>query len=270
MLHLWQDYVLKIQSNIFIVMPEMEDPHTLIEHPEDFRGVLDIALHHSCMQESCIQTLQHEPTGPDHQICGLSEPKSQHLYTLYLLSRCSPVIILQHIHSACRTLRPVTTRDGNMNVWSYLYRVTGQLRILHFLTWCLIAELCHTTWLGGTYRRRGAMWRMHDAVLTGCSTSRSIAWTHGLRCHFEPRERARRDTPEPMHGLAFTNFQDCNTRHVECSTCCVPSSGTHDPTNTTTTATATTMKHAEVLKGNYDTHTKPGEVSRYLSEFTGT
>ena len=89
---------------------------------------------------------------------------------------------------------------------------------------------------------RRAMWRMHDAVLTGCSMSRA-------------RERARRDTPELMHGLALTNFLDCNTRHVECSTCCVPSSGTHNPTNTTTTATAT-MKHAEVLNGN--SHTNQG------------
>lgn len=31
----------------------------------------------------------------------------------------------------------------DMNVRSYLYKVTWQLRILSFLTWCLIAELCH-------------------------------------------------------------------------------------------------------------------------------
>lgn len=55
---------------------------------EDLRGgAVDIALHHACMQLSHIRTLQHEPgpTRPDRQICGLSEPKSQHLYTLYHL-----------------------------------------------------------------------------------------------------------------------------------------------------------------------------------------
>lgn len=57
-----------------------------------------------------------------------------------------------------------------------------------------------------------------------------------------------------MHGLALTNFLDCNTRHIECSTRCVPSLGTHKPTNTTATATPT-MKHAEVLNRNYDTDT---------------
>lgn len=67
-------------------MPDMEDSYTLTEYSEDFKGMPDIASH--------IQTLQHEPgpTGPDHQICGLSEPKSQHIHTLYLLSHCSPVI----------------------------------------------------------------------------------------------------------------------------------------------------------------------------------
>lgn len=29
-------------------MPEMEDSYTLKENPEDFRGILDIALHHAC------------------------------------------------------------------------------------------------------------------------------------------------------------------------------------------------------------------------------
>lgn len=62
----------------------MEDSYTLKDSPEDFRGLLDSALHHTCMQESRIQTLLHEPTGPDHQICGLSETKSQHPFTLFL------------------------------------------------------------------------------------------------------------------------------------------------------------------------------------------
>lgn len=72
-----------------------------------------------------------------------------------------------------------------------------------------------------------------------------------------------------MHGLALTNFLDCNTRHVECSTCCALSVGAHTPTNTATTA-KTTMKHAEVLNGHYDSDTNQGEISLYLSEFTGT
>lgn len=46
-----------------------------------------------------------------------------------------------------------------------------------------------------------------------------------------------------MLGLALTKFLDCNTRHVECSIY-VPGLGTHKSTNTT--ATTTTVKHAEV------------------------
>lgn len=53
-------------------------------------------------------------------------PSLSTFYTLYLLSHCSPVI-------TCRKLWPVRKRD--VNVWSYLYKVTGQLRNVHFLTW---------------------------------------------------------------------------------------------------------------------------------------
>lgn len=80
MLHLWQNYVLKIQSNIFIIMSEMEDSYTWKEQRNTWRCIAS----HICMQESHIQTPQHEPTGPDHQTCGLSEPEPQHLYTLHL------------------------------------------------------------------------------------------------------------------------------------------------------------------------------------------
>lgn len=95
---------------------------------------------------------------------------------------------------------------------------------------------------------------------TGCSLSHSIAWI--LWAEREPDGTRL----ELMHGLALTNFLDCNTRDTECSTCCVPSLGTHKPTNTTTTAT-TTMKHAEVLNGNYDTDTsriKETNQGKYL------
>lgn len=57
--------------------------------------------------------------------------------------------------------------------------------------------------------------------LIGCSMSRSIAWIHLASAAALSWERARQDMPELMHGLALTNFLDCNTRHVECSTCCV-------------------------------------------------
>lgn len=95
--------------------------------------------------------------------------------------------------------------------WSYLYRVTGQPSLLHFLTWCLIAELLsHHAW------RHWAMWRMQD-----CRTRSDRLIRRPLDI-LNPRP--------PLHGLAFTNFIDCNTRHVECSTCCVPGLGTHNPT----------------------------------------
>lgn len=76
-----------------------------------------------------------------------------------------------------------------------------------------------------------------------------------------------------LHLQTFVEIVTQDTLNVVHA--CVPSSGTHtqththtrtSPTNTTTTAT-TTMNHAEVLN---DTDTKPGEVSLYLSEFTGT
>lgn len=115
-------------------------------------------------------------------------PSLSTFYTLYLLSHCSPVI-------TCRKLWPVRKRDGDMNVWSYLYKVTGQLRILHFLTrlpHCgapshrtvgrRLADGCRQCW---------AMWQNAWHSLTGCSMSRSIAPLWAER-------RARRDaTPEP-------------------------------------------------------------------------
>lgn len=69
-----------------------------------------------------------------------------------------------------------------------------------------------------------------------------------------------------MHGLTLTNFLDCNTRHIECSTCCALSLGTHNPTTTTTIAT-TTVTYAEVLNQNYDADTsriKETNQGKYL------
>lgn len=45
MLHLRQEYVLQIQSNIFTNKPEMEDSYTLKDSPEDFRGLLASHMH---------------------------------------------------------------------------------------------------------------------------------------------------------------------------------------------------------------------------------
>lgn len=127
---------------------------------------------------------------------------------------------------------PDRTRDWNVNVWSYLYRATGQPSVSHFLTWCLIVELCHTT--PGSTEQCGTC-RTAGLSLTGCSKSHSIAWIHGLHCMV----------------LHLQTCLDCNTGHTECSTCCVPRLGARNPTNTTTA----TVKHAEVPNGNYNTDT---------------
>lgn len=81
------------------------------------------------MQVTHIQALQHEPgpTGSNHQICGLSEPKTQHLYTLYLLTHCSPVI-------SCTHPQEVMTCHTGTRMFEVVYGVSGQLRSLHFLT----------------------------------------------------------------------------------------------------------------------------------------
>lgn len=68
MLHLRQEYVLKIQSNIFIVLPEMEEYWFIqqTENQQDFGGTLSIAPHQACM---LICTCKHCSTiqfQPDH------------------------------------------------------------------------------------------------------------------------------------------------------------------------------------------------------------
>lgn len=243
-LHLWQDYVLKVQSNIFINMFEMEDSYILKEYTEDLRVILDIALHHACMQVSCIQTMQHKPgpPGPEHQICGLSEPESHHLYTLYKLTHCSPVIS----HTSAQPAGSYDLSGQGMGTWMCcLYRVTGQSQYLTF------------------YSPDASLWRSvapHMAALSNVANAgRSLDWL------FDEWLDSLNPWP-PLHGLALTNFLDCNTRHVECSTCCVLSLGTHSPTNTTTMAT-TILKHAEVLNGEYNTDTsriKKTNQGKYL------
>lgn len=118
------------------------------------------------------------PNGPEHLICGLSEPKSQHLLYNNIFSTVH-LWYSTYTRTSCRKLWPVRTRHRSMNVWSYLYRVTGQPSILRSLTWCLIAELCHVT-----PRLHWAMWSMQDCrtaglSLTGCSI---IAWILDLHC----------------------------------------------------------------------------------------
>lgn len=165
-----------------------------------------MALHHTCMQNSHTHSLQHEPTGPDHQICGLPELKSQHLYQL---THYSPVISWTP-----RKLRPVTTSDGNMNVWSNLYRATELLQIVHFHLTPHRRALSRCP--GKVQSRAERVRRRRDAVLTSCNEPLDSVESASIRRHWEG---ARRDTPELMHGLALTNFLDCNTRRVECSTC---------------------------------------------------
>lgn len=79
-------------------------------------------------------------------------------------------------------------------------------------------------------------------------------------------ERAGQDTPELTHGLALTNFLDCNTRHSECSTCFCFGARKHN--RKTTTATTPTMKRAGTERRLR--HGAGEVVSRYLSKFTGT
>lgn len=131
-----------------------------------------------------------------------------------------------------------------MNVWTYLYRVTGSPSTLHFLTWSLSAKLCHTT--PGSSEQCGECRTQPDWLFN------------------EPLDSL--NPQPPLHGLALTSFLDCNTRHVECSTCCVPRLGIHNPTKTITTAT-TTVTHAEVLNGNDNTDTnriKETNQEKYL------
>lgn len=189
----------------------MEDSYTLTEHPEDFRGMPDVALQHTCMQVTHPGS-----TGPDPpDLWPVWAQVSAPLYT-FTYSATVHLWYPAHPHS----LQEVMTCQEKGHECLKLF-ITGQLRILHFLTWCLIAELCHAARLNG--RCGAAPSNVARRSLTGCSASRSIAWIHFLSW-----ERARRDTPELTHGLALTNFLDCNTRHVECSTRCVPSLGTHN------------------------------------------
>lgn len=135
---------------------------------------------------------------------------------IHLLFTCDVL----HTHTACRKLWPVRIKDGTMNVWTYLYRITGQPSVLHVLAWSVIAKLCHTT--------------------SGGAQQRSECRTQSDGLFNEPLDSL--NPQPPLHGLALTNFLDCNTRHVECSTCCVPRLGTRSPTNITNSCRGTEWK----------------------------
>lgn len=80
------------------------------------------------------------------------------------------------------------------------------------------------------------------------------------------------DVGAPCMVLHLQTVQIVNTRHVECSTRCVLSLGTHNPTNTTNCKYNETCRGTERKlqhKYKWDKSHKAGEVS-YLSEFTGT
>lgn len=128
-----------IQSNILSNQPEMEDSHTYLKVAQ---RTLEkhFALH--CMKQA----------GPDHQICGLSERKSRHSYTLHL-----PTLRLWY-------QRRIDLSQKGTGKWMFqvIYRLTGRLQILHFLTWCHIVTLCHVSWASGC--QRWAMWQIYDAV----------------------------------------------------------------------------------------------------------
>lgn len=155
------------------------------------------------MQVSHIHTLQHEPdsTGPENQICGLSEPKSPHLYTLYT----------QPLH----TVHPAQSAGS--------YDLSGELG--HECLKLLIQSNCTAQNLTFSHLmphcralpHHMVVWQVQEALgnvanLIGCSMSRSIAWIHSRL-----RESQARHTG--ANGLTLTNFLDCNTRHIECSTC---------------------------------------------------
>lgn len=85
-------------------------------------------------------------------------------------------------------------------------------------------------------------------------------------------ERTGRDTPELMHGLALTKFLDCNTRHVECSTCYVPSfqAKNHNCNNNNNNETCRNTERKQWHRYKPNKRNRPGDVSLNLSEFTGT
>lgn len=178
-----------------------------------------------------------------NQICGLSEPKPQHLYTLHLLSHCLKSCKHTHTHSA-GSYDLSRQRTG-----TWMLFISRQLRILHSLTWCLIAELGRTMCFLTSRCERAAP---SDAVNAQHGTSRSNAPTRWPAL-IVSQARGVSELELKTHGLALTNFLDCNTRHIECSTRCVLSLGTQTQQRPIHTA-KTYMKHAEVLKGNYDSN----------------
>lgn len=216
----------------------MEDSYTLKEYPEDLRGILDIALHHACWSHPSRPCSMNQLDLTTRSVACLSPSLSTFIHFTQ-----TPAFHLWYPAHPHRLQEVMTCRDkGREHECLKLFiqsNWTAQNRAFsHPMPHC-----------GALSRHTPG--RPARAALSNVAN----AWRSLDRLLNEPLD-SRRDTPEPMHGLALTNFLDCNTRHVECSTCCVPSVGTHNPTNTTT---ASTMKHAEVLNGNYDTDTNQGK-----------
>lgn len=143
-------------------------------------------------------------------------PSLSKLHTLYQhLTQCSPVTSCTPPHSVqgartCQDQRWGLGGGRTWMFWSYLYRVTGQPSIFTFSH-----PMPHCGGLSHHTRQHWAMWPMQS-------------WPAALN-----EQLHSLNSRPPLHGLALTNFLDCNTRHVECSTCCVPSSGTHKHIHTT-------------------------------------
>lgn len=175
----------KSHSNIFINMPEMGGfIHTYKEYLQNLRGILDMALHHTCMRVQS-NAARSRSTWP------LPEHKSQHLCTLYQLTA--------HLWSPARprspreVLWPVKTRVGHMNVLKLFVQSNWTAQCgtnSHRMPRLWASRHNHT-------RQHWAMWRAQDAGPTGCPMSRlgKLEFT-GLHCMV----------------LHLQTFLDCNTR----------------------------------------------------------
>lgn len=124
MLHLRQEYVLKIQSNIFIVLPEMEE-YWFIHTNRTPTGLLEgcLALHritHACWYAHANTAVWSSSNLTTRSVACLSQSLGT-FCTLYLstqLIHCSPVMP----HTRCRELTLCQgrgQRHGQQNVsWS--------------------------------------------------------------------------------------------------------------------------------------------------------
>lgn len=156
------------------------------------------------------QTVQHDPgsTGPDHQnLWPVWAQVSAFIYTLPTL----PTVHLWYSAHPYSLQEVMTCQDlGQKPECLKLFiQSNWTAQYLTFLTWCLVAELRHAT--PGRSEPRGA-----------CGTRSDWLFSKPLDS-LNPRP--------PLHGLAFTNCLDCNTRRAECSKAVFWAVGTHNPTN---------------------------------------